>query len=189
MSLGILERAVPFGESMERSKRGIYRIREAAFAFWYRFVMPRVTQVENGAGTLALAAISDGDLDAYLGLRFERVCREWLLSQAIEGRLPLRIDTFGSWWGPDPDRRTTTDVDVVAANTQSKEMLVGECKYRESFDETEAMRELERCAALVRGYEPKSFYLFSKNALSKGTVEKTEGMPEWHLVTVGDLYR
>ncbi|MBR3327103.1 MAG: ATP-binding protein, partial [Atopobiaceae bacterium] len=38
VSLGILERAVPFGESMERSKRGIYRIREAAFAFWYRFV-------------------------------------------------------------------------------------------------------------------------------------------------------
>ena len=189
MSLGILERAVPFGESPERSKRGIYRIREAAFAFWYRFVMPRVTQVEDGAGTLALAAISDGDLDAYLGLRFERVCREWLPSQAIEGRLPLRVDAFGSWWGSDPGRRTTTDIDVVAANTQSREMLVGECKYRESFDETEAMRELERRAALVRGYEPKSFYLFSKHSLSKGTVEKAEGMPEWHLVTIGGLYR
>ncbi len=189
VSLGILERVVPFGENPERSKRGIYRIREAAFAFWYRFVMPRVTQIEDGAGTLALAAISDGDLDSYLGLRFERVCREWLLAQAIEGRLPLRVDAFGSWWGTDPDRRSTTDIDVVAADTRSKGLLVGECKYREEFDETEAMRELERRADLVRGYEPKSFYLFSKHVLSGGTIEKVKGMPEWHLVTVEDLYR
>lgn len=189
VSLGILERVVPFGENPERSKRGIYRIREAAFAFWYRFVMPRVTQIEDGAGTLALAAISDGDLDSYLGLRFERVCREWLLAQAIEGRLPLRVDAFGSWWGTDPDRRSTTDIDVVAADTRSKGLLVGECKYREEFDETEAMRELERRAGLVRGYEPKSFYLFSKHVLSGGTIEKVKGMPEWHLVTVEDLYR
>ena len=68
-------------------------------------------------------------------------------------------------------------------------MLVGECKYRESFDETEAMRELERRATLVRGYEPKSFYLFSKHALSSGTIGKVEGLPAWHLVTVEDLYR
>jgi hypothetical protein len=66
---------------------------------------------------------------------------------------------------------------------------VGECKYRESFDETEAMRELERRATLVRDYEPKSFYLFSKHTLSDGTVEKVGGMPEWHLVTIGGLYR
>ena len=158
-------------------------------AFWYRFVMPRVTQVEDGAGALALAAVSEGDLDAYLGLRFERVCREWLLAQAIEGRLPLHVDAFGSWWGADPDRRSTTDIDVVAASTQSKELLVGECKYREAFDETEAMRELERRAALVRGYEPRSFYLFSKHALSSGTIEKAEDLPAWHLVTVEDLYR
>lgn len=189
VSLGILERAVPFGENPESSKRAIYRIREAAFAFWYRFVMPRVTQVEDGAGALALAAISDGDLDTYLGLRFERVCREWLLAQAIAGELPVPVDAFGSWWGTDPDRRTTTDIDVVAANTRSGEMLVGECKYRESFDETEAMRELERRASLIRGYEPQCYYLFSKHALSTGTVEKVQKLPSWHLVTVEDLYR
>ena len=66
---------------------------------------------------------------------------------------------------------------------------MGECKYRESFDETEVMRELERRAVLVRGYEPKSFYLFSKHVLSSGTIQKTGGLPAWHLITVGDLYR
>ena len=66
---------------------------------------------------------------------------------------------------------------------------MGECKYRAEIDETEAMRELERRAGLVRGYEPKSFYLLSKHVLSGGTIEKVKGMPEWHLVTVEDLYR
>lgn len=107
----------------------------------------------------------------------------------LSRRLDLKVDAFGSWWGADPDRRSTTDIDVVAASTQSKELLVGECKYRETFDETEAMRELERRASLVRGYEPRSFYLFSKHALSSGTTEKAEGLPAWHLVTVENLYR
>ena len=77
----------------------------------------------------------------------------------------------------------------MAADTQGRRLLVGECKYRESFDETEAMRELERRASLVRGYEPELFYLFSKHALSSGTIKKVEGLPEWHLVTVEDLYQ
>ena len=38
------------------------------------------------------------------------------------------------------------------------------------------MRELERRAALVRGYEPKSFYLLSKHALPKGAIEKAAQM-------------
>ena len=52
-----------------------------------------------------------------------------------------------------------------------------------------SLYEIVLTEALVRGYEPKSFYLFSKHALSSGAVEKVEGMPEWHLVTVEDMYR
>ena len=63
------------------------------------------------------------------------------------------------------------------------------CKFRETFDETEAMCELERRATLVRGYEPRHLYLFSKHALSSGTIDKAESLPAWHLVTVEDLYR
>jgi hypothetical protein len=51
------------------------------------------------------------------------------------------------------------------------------------------MHDLERRAPLVRGYKPRCFYIFSKHALSSGTIEKAEGLPAWHLVTVEDLYR
>lgn len=189
VSLSILERRVPFGESLERSKRGQYQVREAAFAFWYRFVMPRVSQIEDGAGLLALSAVSDADIEAYLGLRFERVCRDWLLSQALEGTLPLAADSFGSWWGADQERRGTTDIDVIAADSRAKTILVGECKYRERFDESEAMSELERRARLVRGFAAEHYFLFTKHALSEGTTQKIADLPTWHSVTLDDLYR
>lgn len=189
VDLGILEKEIPFGENPARSKRGQYRVREAAFAFWFRFVMPRVTQIEDGAGALALTSVSDGDIDTYLGYRFERVCREWLLEQALAGALPLAVDSIGSWWGSDPATRESVDIDAVAASASSKQALVGECKYRESFDETEAMHELEHRGALLDGYSVDHRYLFTKHALSPGTREKLASQPSWHSVTLADMYR
>lgn len=58
----------------------------------------------------------------------------------------------------------------MAANTQSKEMLEEECKYRETFDEAEAMRELEKRSALVRGHDSLHFYLYSMCPLSRDTL-------------------
>ena len=55
--------------------------------------------------------------------------------------------------------------------------------------ETEVMRKLKRRTALVRGYEPKCFRLFSKHTLPSDTIEKAEGTPAWHLLTAEGLYR
>lgn len=80
------------------------------------------------------------------------------------------------------------DVDVLAAE-QAEHRLECSGEVRRPPAGAAPAPARQRRAALVRGYEPKSFYLFSKHALSKGTIEKAEGMPEWHLVTIGGLYR
>ena len=39
-SIGVIEKIVPYGENPETSKRGMYRLSESCYAFWFRFVMP-----------------------------------------------------------------------------------------------------------------------------------------------------
>ena len=54
---------------------------------------------------------------------FEDLCREWVLSRARAGELPLIPERVGSHWAKD------VQIDVVAIDWQGKAILLGECKW------------------------------------------------------------
>lgn len=186
--LGIVERSVPFGDNPSSSKKGIYRICDACYDFWFRFVMPNVSAIESGMGSLVAKSISEGQLNDYLGHRFERLCLEWLRAEALAQRLPVSAVSVGQWWGTDPAARAETDIDVLAADVAGRRLLIGECKYRESFNETDELAKLESKRHLVKGYEVASFVFFSKHPLSEGTVQKLKDRNDVLLVTLEDMY-
>lgn len=186
--LDLVERSVPFGENPEKSRKGLYRIREAAFDFWFSFVMPNNAAIEAGLGQVAAQSVSEEALSTYLGRRFERVCLEWVARESIGGNLPFPITRIGQWWGADPSLKEQVDIDVVAADGKTKRAIVGECKYRISFDETEAIETLRHRAGLLKSYMPEQFMLFSKRELSSGSMRKLSADPSVHSVTLEQMY-
>ena len=189
MDLGIAERVLPFDAPARGSRKSIYRIADPFFAFWYRFVSPQVDMIEAGLGEIAAQFAEGETLTTYVGRQFESVCLQWLVEQAREQRLPFVPMKFGTWWGPDPVVREQTDIDVVVANRREGKVLAGECKWRNSFDETEALRALEHRASLLTDYSDRYLVLFSKRAVSEGTREKVAADERLTLVTAQDLYR
>lgn len=187
IDLDVIERVYPFGENPETSRKGLYRIREAAFAFWFRFVMPRTSMVEEGMGDLALDELADEVLNAYLGPRFELVCAEWLRDQALARALPIGVTRVGSWWGTDPAKREGTDIDVLAADDDGN-LIIGECKYRNGFNETRALDGLREKRSLVRGHEASWFYLFSRYPAHDSTLRKVAASDDARLVTLDEMY-
>ena len=187
VGLGIVEKAVPFGDG-PRSRKGIYRIQDPYFAFWYRFVSPHIGAIEAGAGEAVARMASGPSLATYVGRQFETVCRQWLMRENRRGRLPFLASEFGAWWGTDPTVREQADIDVIAADPLSKAAVFGECKWRERFDETAAMDALERRAGLIRGYDRRSYVLFTKNPAGAGTSAKAAARGDFSIVTVEQLY-
>lgn len=190
VSLGLIEKIVPFGES-ERSKRGIYRICDPAFLFWYRFVAPYASVVEKGLGrNLAVRLLSDSSerRSEYEGHLFERICAEWLIRQGIAHRLPLEMTAIGSWWRADPVTHQTCDIDIVAADDLDKKLLVGECKWRNSINETKVLETLSDRCRLIPGYHVYERYLFTKHPVSKATRTHAASDTQLHLISVDDLY-
>ena len=187
LDLDLIERIYPFGENPETSRKGIYRIRETSFSFWYRFVMPRTSMIEEGLGGLAVDALSDEVLNAYMGPQFERVCGDWLRNQARKRGLPIMATDVGSWWGTDPSKHERTDIDVLAAD-QGAALLIGECKYRSDFDETKAIENLKAKRSLVRGREASYFYLFSRYPLHESTMQKYSRCKDTVSVTLDEMY-
>ena len=167
--LGIVERRVPFGET-ERSKRSRYCIMDPAFSFWFRFVAPLVPAIESGLGEQAAQRLLTGQqLSEYVGHCFERVCTEWLIREAREGQLPIAPTKFGQWWGTDVRTHQQDDIDVIAADELEKRIILGECKWRSNFNESEALEKLQSRTALISGYKEYDRYLFSKNPVSDAT--------------------
>ncbi len=188
-SLGIVERVVPFGES-DSSRRAGYRLKDPFFSYWYRFVSRYLGSIEEGAGAVAAGYATEGPaLATYVGKQFELICLQWLRRESTAGRLAFPALEFGQWWGTDPTAREEVDIDVIAANKLEKQILVGECKWRTSFDETAAIEALEHRSLLLRGFSKRHLALFTKGKVSAGTYAKAEARDDLSIVTLADLYR
>lgn len=188
VDLGIVERTVPFDENAATTRKSIYRLADPLFAFWYRFVSPHADMIEAGLGNAAARFAQGQPFSTYVGRQFEGICLQWLIDQALMDQLPFTPTRFGSWWGPDPQRHEQTDIDVIVANKQDKALLAGECKWRNSFDESVAIDELRRRSTLLRDYTDVWHVLFCKNNISDATAARIEGDSHLEVLTARDLY-
>ncbi len=186
--LGLIKKDLPLGGG-SASKGAAYRIKDPFFSYWYHFVSRYIGSIEEGAGaTVASYATSGQAFTTYVGKQFEAICLQWVRRESIAGRLPFAALEFGTWWGTDPDAREETDIDVVATNKIERELLVGECKWRGTFDETAAIESLEHRSTLLKGFSRRHFFLFTREAVSGKTQEKAQARQDLRLVTLGDLY-
>lgn len=175
--LNLVRRQVPFGGDPAKSRKGMYQVDDPFFAYWFRFVGRRADAIERDTATGAVVAHSVTESPAfatYVGQRFETICLQWLARANGRGRLPFLATTFGKWWGTDPRAREQTDIDVIAADPETRGILLGECKWRNSFNETQALDALRDRAGLVRGYQHHHYALFTKKPVSQATRAKCE---------------
>jgi AAA+ ATPase superfamily predicted ATPase len=106
-----------------RTTRGRYHLSDAYHRFYFRFIAPYETLLEQGL-VPRLWEIINEQMRAFVGMTaFEELCREWVRRQAIRGALPFLPDRIGSHWARD------AQVDVVAIRWNRKQILLGECKW------------------------------------------------------------
>ena len=150
---------------------------------------PNTGLIQSGRGSEAARRLAFGPAySTYVGRRFEDVRMQWVLRVNGTNRLPMLATRFGKWWGNDPPRkREQTNIDVVAGDPESGTVLLGECKWRNSFDETSAVEALLAREGLVKGYRTSIFMFFSKRPVSDATRNKYRGKVTF--IEASELYR
>ena len=107
--LGIIERELPV---LVTTKKGVYRIKERLFDFWYSFVFPHRQAIE-----LNVVSIPHEQFDPYFGRQFEVFVRH----EVIQRLFPA--STIGRWWYGEEE------IDIVGYDNHSATILFGECKW------------------------------------------------------------
>ena len=139
--LRLVERRLPVTlttAQQRKSKQGRYHLSDPFFRFYFRFLFPHLSKLMSPEETTAHIK---SELRAFVGLSFEKLAQQWVVVQARAGRpserrLPFAPEAVGSHWS----RRV--QVDMVAINHQSKEILLGECKWGEGKVKRQVVREL-----------------------------------------------
>jgi len=166
--LNYIVRVIPFGANALKGKTSRYEISENFISFWYRYVFSVRSEIERGSGDVYASAALE-DLPNFMGYRFEEITREYLRRVNLRKELPFIAKSFGTWWGKD-SRGDLQEVDIIAPSLRGKELLVGECKWRESFNIAQTLEVLDHRAAFFSRYTTHQ-YLFTKKAVEGDTAK------------------
>jgi len=122
--LGYVERQTPATvRHPDRSRQGRYVITDAYLRFYYRFLAPYAAAIEQGRTQQATSLLYDHLLDFIGTHTFEELCRDWVSIVSEMDELSFLPERVGSFWSK------RAQVDVVAINWRSKDILLGECKW------------------------------------------------------------
>lgn len=178
--MGIIAATRPIG-SAEASRNRRYAVVDPLFRFWHRFVLPDLSLVNRGFGDQVMASSVMPHLSEYMGLAFERICRDHMLLHA-QDRLGAPAREVGSIWSGD------YDIDVAGSLIDGASMF-GECKWTTAkVDDAILARLIERADRC--GYMPdaaRHYLLFSRKGFSDGLKSKASLDGSLNLVSIEEL--
>ncbi len=183
MDLGIIKRETPVAE--KTGKKSIYLIADNFFRFWYRFVPQNVSAISSGRVEQIYERGIKKHFPDYMGLVFEKMCRDYLLYYAKD--LPIDIREIGQWWGTDDKSRKQVHIDIVCTPIEGKDYIIGSCKYKNEPVGVEEYELLKEYAQAFGKGERYHYYIFSKGGFTEH-LRELEKEGKVHLITLQDMY-
>ncbi len=168
---GFIRREVPLLEK-PKSKKGRYFIADNFLTFWFRYIHPNLSSIEEG---IFSAETIKHTYRSYLGYVFEKICRQIVVNLIKSNYLP-RFTKIGKQWGKVPKTKEAYEIDIVALNEHTMEILFAECKWKENVNAEEVCRDLIEKAGHVNWHNEERrehLAVFAKSFSSR--VEEFEG--------------
>ncbi|WP_208854752.1 DUF234 domain-containing protein [Holdemania massiliensis] len=154
------------------TNRGLYKLTDNFFRFWYAFVFNHYSDLEMGDVDGIYEYVVAPQLHKFASFTFKEVCRQFVRRLQKENKLPFWFSKMGRWTGKTTIRDKTndsgyrigeTEIDILALSQDKKKLLVGECKFKNtSFRYLEYLDVLAKLTPLK---ETAEFYyaLFSQS--------------------------
>jgi AAA+ ATPase superfamily predicted ATPase len=174
--LQIIQKEVPVTEKNPlKSRKGIYKLQDQFFKFWFKYVLPNKSKIEEGKIDFVLEDIFK-DFNILVAENYEKVAKEIVMKNEEKF---FSIDKIGRWW----DRNE--EIDIVTLNEKENKILFGEVKWSNEPVGVNIYEDLKRKAQLVQ-WESEDrieyFCLFSKSGFTDDMIKmaKMENVVLFH---------
>ena len=167
--IGIVVKEFPVGVNPNRkSKTGVYRILDNFIDFYFKELKKLSSFSTSGEAALKVYK----DIDFIASHKFEDFSIEFILLLSKNGMLPFTVSKIGRWWGSNSEKSagaSEEEIDVVALNEESNNILFAECKWTNAPAGVEVYNNLKRKARFVQWSDEsrkESYALFSKSGFT-----------------------
>lgn len=170
LDLGILCREFSMLDATKEKanvQRGIYRLTDNFFRFWYAFVFPNLSELESGDVDGIWDYVVHDKMDSFVSYIFEDICKQYLRLKNQKNELPFHFTKIGRWWNK------TDEIDIFAKDAEGSHILVGECKYRNSPFPLAELVKLQKKLPKEEG-KTVDYWIFSKSGFTEDTIEAAE---------------
>jgi AAA+ ATPase superfamily predicted ATPase len=146
----LVERNVPFGQNIQRSKKGLYSIKDNAIAFWFAHVYGKPEQPNKEM------------INEFVSKRFEMFCKDFFAAYLkVKGEKVIRA---GRWWGQvkvSPNKFEEKEIDFITETETC--MYFAECKWTNKKIGLMDLNNLEESSQAVKTKKTVKKVLFSKS--------------------------
>jgi AAA+ ATPase superfamily predicted ATPase len=178
--LRLIDREVPVTASKKKSKRSRYHVADEFLRFWFRYVEPNRSSIEEAPDVVYDGTIAP-DLPTHVATTFEDVCREAVWEEIRHGNCEPYSEV-GRWWYGEHE------IDIVGLAPNDDRILFAECKWTSEPVGDALVESLRAKAEHVRwgpGEREEQFTLFSKSGFVDG-LEDDLG-EEWSLISIAEI--
>jgi AAA+ ATPase superfamily predicted ATPase len=135
---GFIKREIPFGESMNSSKKSLYKIDDPFLNFYFTFLVPNKSRLEFDMIEQVWEEI-EHKYNRYISSIWEDLCRKAIPFIEIEGK---RFNPASRWWGGGLNKKTM-EIDLIASSTDQTALLIGEVKWSDKNRTDEVLESLK----------------------------------------------
>ncbi len=180
--LRLIDREVPVTASAKKSKRSRYHVADEFLRFWFRYVEPNRSSIEE-APEIVFQGTIEPDLPDHVATTFEDICQEAIWELIRRGDIEPYSQVGRWWYGED-------EIDIVGLAPNDDRILLAECKWTSEPVGKSLADDLRHKADNVRwgpDDRQEQFVLFSKSGFVDGLAQNLE--PNWLLVELDELDR
>ena len=164
MELGIIYREFSMDDQVKEQanvQRGLYKVADNFFRFWYAFVFPNISELESGDAGGIFRHIVRPELDNYTSYIFEDVCKAFLRRKNRKEELPFYFSKIGRWWNK------SDEMDIMAVDRLKKNYILGECKYRNQAFAMSDLRNMQKKISWQKKDINVYYWIFSKSGYTE----------------------
>ncbi|AZH25617.1 ATP-binding protein [Haloplanus aerogenes] len=178
--LRLIQRDVPVTATGKKSKRSRYRVADEFLRFWFRYVEPNRSSIEEAPDIVYDGTIAP-DLPTHVATTFEEVCQEAVWEAVRRGDFEPYSEV-GRWWYREDE------IDIVGLAPNDDRILFAECKWTSEPVGTSLAENLRTKAGNVRwGPDDREEYfaLFSKSGFVDGLEDQLD--EHWSLCSLTEI--
>lgn len=141
--LGFIREEIPINADEKKFRGKNYFIHDSFLDFWFKIIDKNRSLIELDQRE-QLMKNNSNEINSFIGRKFERVCLQFIAASNI-----FNFTKIGKAWGKTFDNNTY-EIDLVALNKQTKDILFIECKWQDNVNPEKILAELKEKSKYVQ---------------------------------------